>query len=287
MNIDKFRTYWPTTTSANLSRLLKMFPLDVVYERGIVLLGVPLGTETFFRQHFLYKVHSCNESLHLPEYIPDARTPFHLHRVTATICPVDDVFRLTSPDFSISAAVLFDELQLAAHSRLNYFPVPCDMSTHIGLPLRLCGHGCTPLSPFFHGFYASSIVEAASVRFQGPTNPSVPFYHRMARRSLLRVLGALNPEFGTRGILTIASSLGPFQPDALLERSERVPTTLLQALCGIASRMYWETTSWNRNARPLLTFCCLYSPPSPGQLSSCSWRCVFYLRPPVPHFARF
>ena len=72
----------------------------------------------------------------------------------------------------------------------------------------------------------------------------------MTRRSLVRVLGALNHEVRTRGILTTASSLGPFERDALLERPEHVHTTLHQALHSVCSRMYWETTSWTRNSRP-------------------------------------
>ena len=99
-------------------------------------------------------------------------------------------------------------------------------------------HGFTPLSPFVHASYASSLIEAAKVRITGPSNPTVPFYLRMARKHLVRVLQSLTSEVETRGILSTHANLGPLEPEALLQRPERVHCTLCQALHGSIARMY-------------------------------------------------
>ena len=60
----------------------------------------------------------------------------------------------------------------------------------------------------------------------------------------------MSPEIRTGGIFGTHSSLGPFEPEALLSRPERVHKTLFQALHGFTSRLYWETTSWKNYPRP-------------------------------------
>ncbi|CDF35250.1 unnamed protein product [Chondrus crispus] len=72
----------------------------------------------------------------------------------------------------------------------------------------------------------------------------------MARKHLVHVLASLNPEVRTRGILSTYSDLGPFEPEALLSRPERVHFTLSQALHGAFSRMYWEKRAWDQHPNP-------------------------------------
>lgn len=93
LNISKCRAYRPTTTPANLSRLLKIFPLHSSRDGGLVLLGAPLGTDAYIRQH-LNEVHSCQASLRLLDDIPDPRSRFHLNRVTCSACILEHVLAL-------------------------------------------------------------------------------------------------------------------------------------------------------------------------------------------------
>ena len=198
----------------------------------------------------MQKVYSCHTSLGLLDDIPDARIIFHIHRVTGSVCRVEHVFRLTPPELSLAAAQKFDDLQMSAYSCLNDVPVSPSIATQIRLPLSLGGHGFTALSPFVYASHAASLIESATVPVKGPDNPSEPFYRIMARRFLVHVIGAMNPEVRTRGIFGTHSSLGPFEPEALLSRPERVHKTLFQALHGFSSRIYWETTSWENHPRP-------------------------------------
>ena len=68
-----------------------------------------------------------------------------------------------------------------------------------------------------HASYASNLIEAAKVRITGPSNTTVPFNLRMARKHLVRVLQSLNAEVETRGIPSTHANLGPFEPEALLQ----------------------------------------------------------------------
>lgn len=145
---------------------------------------------------------------------------------------------LTSPTLSLTAIAVFDDLRLATSSRQNDMPRSSDIATNIGVPLRLGGYGFNSLSDFIYASYAASILETAPVRVQRPIHPSITFYHRMARRFLVRVLNALNPEVNTRSILFTQSFLGLFKPNALFFTPERVQTTLSQAIHGATSRMY-------------------------------------------------
>ena len=189
INIAKSRAYWPSATPENMSRLLHTFPLQVPDEEGLVLLGAPLGTGAFVRQHLMQKVYSCHTYLGLLDDIPDSRIRFHLHRVTGSVFRVEHVFRLKPPELSLAAAHKFDELQMSAYSRLNDIPVSPSIATHVRLPLSLGGHGFTALSPFVYASHAASLIESATVRVKGPNNPSEPFYRSMPRRFLVHVIG--------------------------------------------------------------------------------------------------
>ena len=250
INVEKCRAFWPTTRPEKSLPLTESFPMHVSGDGGISLLGAPLGTDTFMADFLDTKIKTCSVSLSLLDDIPDARIRFHLHRVTGSVCRVEHSFRLTPPRVSLAPAIRFDDMQRAAYSRFNDVALSPSVSTQIGLPFRLGGHGFTPLSPFVHASHAASLIESAPNRVSGPSNPTVSFYRRMARKHLVHVLGSLNPEVRTRGVLTIASSLGPFEPDALVERPERIHTTLFQAIHGASSRRYWETTSWTLHPRP-------------------------------------
>ena len=210
----------------------------------------PLGSDAFIKNYLQNKIQSCTDALRPLQDIPDARIRFHLHPGTGSVCRVEHTFRLTPSILSLLLAVQFDELQRATYSRLNDVPLPASTSFQIGLPLRMGVHGFSPLSPFVHAFYAASLLEAAPIRAKGPANPSVPFYSGMGRRHLVRVLATINPEIRTRVVLSSHSPLGPFELDALLDRPERVHTTLFQALHGAFSRMYWEKSAWDRLPSP-------------------------------------
>lgn len=250
MNISKCRAFWPTTEPSLLESLTTSFPLHVSQEGGIALLGAPLGTDEFMRSFLEEKIEAVSNSLTLLDSIPDARIRFHLHRVSGSVCRVEHVFRLTPPRISLPSAIRFDQSQKSAYSRFNHVTLSPSISSQIGLPFRLGGHGFTPLAPFVHASHAASLIESAKARIRGPSNPTVPFYRGMARKHLVHVLRSLNPEVETRGILATHSNLGPFEPQALLERPERVHFTLYQALHGAFSRMYWETREWDRQPNP-------------------------------------
>lgn len=125
------------------------------------------------------------DSLKLVNSIPDARIRFHFHRVSGSVCRVEHVFRITPPRLSLSTAIRFDQDQLAACSRFNNVALSPSISSQIGLPFLLGGHVLTPLSPFVHASHASSVIEDATVRINGPPNPTVAFYLRMARKHLV------------------------------------------------------------------------------------------------------
>lgn len=50
-----------------------------------------------------------------------------------------------------------------------------------------------------------------------PSNPSFTFIGQIARRSLVGVLNALNPDVRTRDVLSHLRELGPFETGALLK----------------------------------------------------------------------
>ena len=51
--------------------------------------------------------------------VPDARIKFHLHRVTASVCKVQRMFRLVNPRETGTIAQNFADDQLRAYSRYN------------------------------------------------------------------------------------------------------------------------------------------------------------------------
>ena len=254
MNIAKCRAFWPTTQPSLLDSLTLSFRLHVSQEEGTALVGAPLGTGAFVKSYLEAKVDSVSDSLTMLECIPDARICFHLHRVSGSVCRVSHVFRLTPPRLSLPTAIRFDQDQRAAYSRFNDIILSPSISSQIGLPYRLGGHGFTPLSPFVHASHAVSLIEAAKVRISGPSNPTVPFYLCMARKHMAHVLGTLNPEIQTRGILSTHSDLGPFEPQALLNRPERVHFTSFQRFTGLSPECTAKTESETGNpTRPITT----------------------------------
>ena len=194
MNVSKCRAYWPSTNPTSLQTMTHSFPLQITQDGGIALLGAPLGTGAYIKDFLDTKITSVSDSLKLLDDIPDARVRFHMHLVTGSVCKVEHVFRLTPPAVSLPLAVRFDDLQRGAYSRFNDVPLSHSMSTQIGLPLRLGGHGFTPLTPFVHASHAASLLESAAIRVQGPANPSISFYRNMSRRHLVRFLACINPE---------------------------------------------------------------------------------------------
>lgn len=101
---------------------------------------------------------------------------------------------------------------MSVYSRLNDVPVSSYMPTQIHLRLSPGGHGFSAPSPFVFTVYAFSLIESVPVRMKGPNNPSDTFYRRRALRFLAHVVGALNPEVQTSGVLGTHSYHGPFEP---------------------------------------------------------------------------
>ena len=182
-----------------LQTMTHSFPLQITQVSSIALLSAPLGTGEYIKEFLGTKITSVSDSLKLLDDISDTRVRFHMHRVTGSVCKVEHVFRLTPPAVSLPLAVRFDDLQRDAYSRVNDVPLSHSMSTQIGLPLRLGVYGFTPLTPFVHASYAASLFESATIRVQGPANPSIYFYRNLSRRHLVRVFAPINPEISHAG----------------------------------------------------------------------------------------
>lgn len=119
------------------------------------------------------------------------------------------------------------------------------MENPIGLPLRLCSHGFTPLYPFLRAAYAVSFIEAAPIRLHGPKHPSIFSYRSIARKNISRVVGALQTPDQPRNVRCKRRSLGMFEPEALWKRPERPHKILFQALHEASSNVCWENTAWD------------------------------------------
>lgn len=94
INVSRSRAYCPSMTSTALCPFLGTLPLHTPDEGGLVLLGSPLGNDTFVKAHLETKIESCIEALRPLPDIPDARMRFHLHRVTGPACRVEHDSRL-------------------------------------------------------------------------------------------------------------------------------------------------------------------------------------------------
>lgn len=70
ISVSKSRAYCPSMTPTTLLPLLDAFPLHAPGEGGLVLLGAPLGTETFVKAHLETKIESCARALRPLEKSP-------------------------------------------------------------------------------------------------------------------------------------------------------------------------------------------------------------------------
>ena len=82
---------------------------------GLNLLGIPIGTTQCVDPQIEKKLDSCATILESLNDIPDTRIKFHMHRVSASACKIDNPFRLKAPQQSILHALRFDEEQIQAY----------------------------------------------------------------------------------------------------------------------------------------------------------------------------
>ena len=107
LNPAKNRVFWPKQRSDNLQALTAVDSLHVIEDGGVELLGTPIGTELYMAQYLKEKLKKCNTALSHLHCIPEARTRFHLHRVSGSACRMQHLFRLVSPEFSLPFAQQF------------------------------------------------------------------------------------------------------------------------------------------------------------------------------------
>ena len=255
LNPNKTAVYWPCFSATYPKSLTSLLPSGNISGEGIALLDVPIGSSTYMARHVSQKLHDVNNALELLEDIPDARVKFHLHRVTASVCRLHNLFRHLPPKFFLPFACQFDNAQIQAYSRFNHVPPSESVIAQVRLPFRLGGHGLTAMTPLVNAAHAASLIESAPVRLSGPEYPSVHLYRRMARLSLRRMIlnlpASLRPP-ALKYMLPLVHdyNLGSFEPETLAERPERIHKYLFQVIHQAAADCYWDISIWQNQPRP-------------------------------------
>lgn len=250
LNPAKTRVFWPSLSPDLLLPLTTVAPLHVIEDGGLELLGAPIGSDSFMTQYITRKLQNCNSALAHLDHIPEARVRFHLHRVSASACRMQHLFRLVPPTFAFSFAQQFDRDQLKAYERFNSVTLSPSLAAQVRLPFVHGGHGLTSLANTSHASYAASLIDSAPVRLKGPQFPNLRQYQRFARTSLRVVLGNLPPSVQPPHFSLTSSDLGCLEPTALLARPERIHTFLLQAQHSAAASRFWEKPLWQSSPDP-------------------------------------
>lgn len=110
---------WPSIPSVPPQSLTSILPAHNISNEVISLLGAPIGNLSFVTRHMKEKLLQCDNALKMIDDIDVSRTKFHLHRMTASVCRVHQMFRITLPKVSEPIARLFYEFQIRAYSRLK------------------------------------------------------------------------------------------------------------------------------------------------------------------------
>lgn len=203
INLSKCRLFWPTDPGPS-STLRAALPEIPFCTDGIVVLGAPVGSQAFTSStsaFFKDKIDACNTTLDKVSIIGDARTRFHLHRVCASACRLQHAFKLTPPNLSTRAAEKFDRAQLRFYATSNNVPVTSSSPAahQVRLPLRLGGHGLTPIAPLHYSSYAASLLSADETRLSHqPTGFGANVtagMHAEADKWIIEFFRRLHPKF--------------------------------------------------------------------------------------------
>ena len=97
LNSLKTRVFWPNRQADLLSPLLTVGPPRIIDAGGVDPLGAPIGSPNFMEKYIREKLKTCKTALAHLDHIPEARMPFHLHRVSASAYRLQHVFRLVPP----------------------------------------------------------------------------------------------------------------------------------------------------------------------------------------------
>ena len=255
LNPSKIRMFWPCPPAEYPPSLVSVLPTQNISSEGLELLGVPIGTSAFMARHMRAKLQECDTALTLLDDISDARTQFHLHRMTASVCRVQHMFRLVPPRISTPFAKAFHDSQLKSYSHFNNVPVSASVASQIGLPFRLGGHGLIAITPFLDASYAASLIDSAPSRLIGPSYPTVSVHRRDARPHLRAMIAHLPAcvrpaNFNLRLPPDNDYKLDTFQPETLVEQPERINKHLIQVIHQAAGDRYWEKDPWQAHPNP-------------------------------------
>lgn len=188
--------------------------------------------------------------------VTDARTRFHLHRVTFCAYYVRHTIHLAPREVSAYWAISVDDFQIAAYARLK--PVPPSPTSRspskIHLPPPLCveGRDFQTISRKVDVSYSASLMNCYEYRFSGANNPSVSTaaWNAIAStpyRAAAHALQALGPDSPT-------CNLGPSDCQALAQRPQKL---LKQEGVRCASPLQWRIAScFSRCTQLLPASCC-------------------------------
>ena len=216
----------PSNDATTINELSSLLPQGQISATKIEILSTPTGTPDYINAHVDTKFRSCSETLSLLQEVPDARIKFHLHRMCASACRVQHLFRLIPPRFSMPFAKAFEETQHQYYSKMNDVPLSTSATTQTSLPFRLGVHGFIAMHPLVNASYASSIITSAPHRLQVQDDSHLTHYRRSARpylRTLMRDLPPTDrlPAYSMSRSASEDYPLGQYEPTALANRPEK------------------------------------------------------------------
>ena len=153
----------------NLKLITEAYPLKLIDPTGgMRLLGAPLGSKSFVESFLLKKFADVDAILDIISQVPDSRIAFHMQRVTASVCQVNHLMRLMSPD----AAIIklwhdFDDRQSLFFEKTSDIPMQATVRAQVRLPFPLAGIGLYSAADLSPCAYVGSLVDTARLRADG------------------------------------------------------------------------------------------------------------------------
>ena len=214
------------------------------------MLGAPIGNETFTKAYIRSKFDACTRTLSLIEQVPEARTRFHLHRVTASVCRINHVAALTRPEPAVTRLMQqFDKSQMRHYAKSYNVPLTSAAKAQVRLPIRLGGHGFTPAAPLHFASYAASLLSAEQLRADphGPPDASRQRTLKEADDWIIEFVKRLHPKFADN----VGRPLPEHNADELLTRSDNnLRNVLYQVWCESEALFHWKDDAWERWPQP-------------------------------------
>ena len=242
INPTKSTLFWPVSNPQypSCAAVLAHFPTCTIAADGTDVLGAPIGNEDFTKTFLRSKISACQRTLGLIAQVPEARTRFHLHRVTASVCRINHVASLTRPDAATTRLMqAFDRSQMRHYAASYDVPLTANAKQQVCLPMRLGGHGFIPAAPLHFASYAASLLSAEKQRADpdGPQDDT--------RKQVLKEANDWILEFVKRLHVKCTNGYGgpPPEHDAveLLTRSDdNLRNVLYKAWCESAALFCWQ-----------------------------------------------